>query len=137
MADEHSIVERWSAGSRDGVIDETEAGNTAFRTGDLHTALAHYERAARSLGPQHDDMAFSLYENLALVRMQFGRHHAAIRAFMRALDGVPTSREQSLRFLLVSLLQAGKQQDASRLMVTYRAAFGEHPEPFVRSACGV
>ncbi|MFT5434162.1 MAG: tetratricopeptide (TPR) repeat protein [Myxococcota bacterium] len=137
MADEHSIADEWTPMGRDAVIDETEAGNTAFRAGDLHSALQHYEQAARGLGSEHDDMAFSLYENLALVRMQFGRHHAAIRAFMRALDGVPTSREQSLRFLLVSLLQAGKQQDASRLMVTYQAAFGEHPEPFVRSACGV
>ena len=122
---------------RAAVIAEIDVGNAAFLDGNLRSAMAHYERATRALDPSLDDISHGLYENLALARMNMNRHHAAIRAFMRALDGAPTSREQSLRFLIVCLLHSGKRNDALRYMARYEAAFGPHPEPWARAACGL
>lgn len=131
MADQPAMTD-----TRTRVSEQMDIGNECFATGQLRAALVHYERAIELLTPDLDDMAPPLFENIALARMKMGRYHAAIRAFHRALDGHPTSREQSLRFLILCLLQVGKRHDAVRTLDGYEQAFGEHPEPAVRAGCG-
>lgn len=98
-----------------------------FSQGKVADAAAAWEALARSLGPAEDDYAPGISENLGLAYLNLGRWDAAIRSFLRALDGQPTRREQSLRYLISSLRSRGRVQDAARYQQTYERAFGPYP----------
>lgn len=118
------------------LAQHTDQANEAFQAGRLNRALYHYEQAVRALTLDLDHLAPAAYENLALARMNAGRLPSAIRAFNRALDGDPSSREQSLRFLVACQLRAGRHQDAAASLARYEEHFGPHPEPWVRERFG-
>lgn len=102
-------------------------GAAAYARGDMETAARAWETAVKVLGPDEDDVAPALYENLGLAQYSRGRHRAAAHAFLRALDGNPASREQSLRFLVASFAADGLRHGAARTLAIYEATFGQHP----------
>ena len=105
-------------------------GVAAYEASRFADAAAAWESAAAQLGPAHDPLAPALFENVGLARASMGQFRPAIRAFLRALDGRPTSREQSLRLLVACLRYDGRHQDAATRQAEYEAAFGPyHPEP--------
>ena len=95
------------------------------RLGDAHSLL---EQAICALEPEHDEVAPPIYENLGLVYLNVGRWGAAVRAFVRALDGDATSREQSARFLVTCLVSLRLYPDARRALAAYERVFGTHPD---------
>lgn len=109
------------------LFERLEAGNARFSEGDHAAAAEVYELLTADLTP--DDHAFGppLYENLGLARWFQGRFAAAERAFLRALDGDPSSREQSLRFAVLCAFRRKRPYDARRRLETYVQHFGDHP----------
>lgn len=105
-----------------------ETGVDAFMSGDLASAATAFEELTCQLSPAEDDVAPELYENLGMVRFELGCYRPAIRAFLRALNGEPSSRQQSLRLLTIALFRAGQTCDGNRFLAAYREAFGAHPE---------
>ena len=104
-----------------------EAGGAAFARGDYAAAAAAFTEAVRGLGPEHDDLAPLLWENLGLAFVLDGRPADAIGPLLRALDGDPGSREQSARLLVDACFACGRRRDAARYLVAYEARFGPHP----------
>jgi SAM-dependent methyltransferase len=103
-------------------------GSAAFGEGDFEGAVRAFERAVRAgHGAVTPQRLTDLYENLGLALVHAGRLRAAMRAFLRALDGVLTSREQSLRFLARASQVLGLHRDAERYGGLYRATFGALP----------
>lgn len=103
-------------------------GSAAFGVGDFEGAVRAFERAVRAgQGAVTPQRLTDLYENLGLALVHAGRLRASMRAFLRALDGEPTSREQSLRFMARTSQVLGLQRDAERYAGLYRATFGALP----------
>ena len=76
---------------------------------DLDGAIGILEEATTGLGPEHQEHARFLYENLGLIYLQTHLVRHAALCFLRALDGDPTSREQSLRLLIVAYARLGQR----------------------------
>ncbi len=113
---------------RDALIAVNNDAAQAFLAGRLIEAGEGYQRAIRSLGADQEELARALFENLGLVELNLGRYAAASRDFLRALDGVPASRQQALRYLVISLHYAGRPQDAAVWRARYEEAYGPHPD---------
>lgn len=111
-----------------------ERGNRAFAAGELRAAAEAYAEAVRLLEPPDDPLAPLVYENLGLALYNLGRYRPAIRAFLRALDGRPASREQSLRLLLSALACDGRALDALHHLRIYEQTFGPHPHGWTTDA---
>jgi SAM-dependent methyltransferase len=111
---------------RDQALDTNERGAAAYHAQRVDEAARLWEEATALLDPRDPD-APGIYENLGLAYHGLGRHNEAVRAFLRALDGAPTGREQSLRFLVQACLGAGRRGDAARYLALYEGAFGKHP----------
>jgi tetratricopeptide (TPR) repeat protein len=109
-----------------------EAGNQAFYDGDLEGAVRFWEEAVGALRPEDDAWAADLYENLGLGLWKLGRLVAASRAFLRALDGNLSAREQCLRGLVSCAFREGRPLDGERWLTIYERAFGPHPEGWTR-----
>lgn len=107
-------------------------GTQAILEGRPAEAAGHFEAAVRELTPADDDLAADLYENLGLAYMLQQRALPALRAFLRALDGSPTPREQSLRFAVSGLVHASRFLDAARFLEQYERIFGSHPDGWTR-----
>jgi tetratricopeptide (TPR) repeat protein len=105
-----------------------ESGNRALLEGRPLAAIAAYEQAVRALGAADDEAAPALYENLGLAYVALERALPALRAFLRACDGVPESRPQALRFIVTCLANARRFVDAQRYLSAYERAFGPHPD---------
>lgn len=105
-----------------------EEGVDAFMSGDLASAATTFEKLTGQLTPAEDGVAPELFENLGIVRFKLGWFRPAIRALLRALDGKPSSRQQSLRLLTIALFRVGHTCDGNRFLAAYREAFGAHPE---------
>ncbi|HVV86698.1 MAG TPA: hypothetical protein VHE35_26750 [Kofleriaceae bacterium] len=118
-------------------VDEVDAalerGNRAYEAGAFEAAASAYEDAVRALRPDDDARAADLFENLGITYWRLGRWRPAIRAFLRALDGDPGAREQSLRLLVSCLFRDGLALDGERLLGAYVARFGPHPEGWARA----
>lgn len=112
---------------RDAAIAASDEGSRAFASHDFVEATRCYERAVTALGPDADDIAPSIYENLGLAHFNSGRIQAATHAFLRALDGQLESREQSLRFLVSCVARLYWMHDAERYLAVYEEHFGSHP----------
>lgn len=110
------------------------AGNAAYESGQLVEAVEAYERATFALTPADDPWACDLYENLGLALWQLGRFVPAARALARALDGVPSRREQTLRVLVSCLFRASRPLDGERWLRVYEVLFGPHPEGWQQTA---
>jgi SAM-dependent methyltransferase len=108
-------------GTRDDVVTFTQEGADRFAAMDVTAALAAWRKAA-PIAPA--DMASVVYENLGLGYLNAGQPLAAMRCFLRALDGELPSREQSLRLLIRAAEVAGRTADARRYTAAYVAAFG-------------
>jgi len=104
-----------------------EEGGAAVARGDYDAAAAAFTRAVRGLGPEHDDLAPFLWENLGLAFVLGGRPADAVGPLLRALDGDLTSREQSARLLVDACDGSGRHRDADRYRAAYEAHFGPHP----------
>lgn len=117
---------------RDEVQRPNQSGAEAFAAGRFEEAERHYAQAASSLTSTEDAIAGAIYENLGFARFNLGWYREAGRAFLRALDGEPTRRPESLRFLILSLISDGKGQWARRMLVHYEDAFGAHPDGVTR-----
>jgi tetratricopeptide (TPR) repeat protein len=104
-----------------------DVGNAAFARGDMQAALAAYRACVAALEPVDDHIAPLCYENLGLACHNLGRWHEAARAFRRALDGDPASRQQSCSFLVVALARLGRSAQSAQLLQIYQDAFGDHP----------
>ncbi|MBM4319349.1 MAG: tetratricopeptide repeat protein, partial [Deltaproteobacteria bacterium] len=110
------------------LVAANEQGNRAFAAGQLEAAAEAYAAAVRLLGPADEPaVAAAVHGNLGLALYNLGRYPAAIRSFLRALDGQPSAREQWLRLLVTSLVRDGRTLDALRCCSRYRHHFGTHP----------
>ena len=107
-------------------------GNQAFVDGEVARAVEFWQEATGSLQPRDDAWAADLYENLGLGLWQLGRWGEASRAFLRALDGDLSAREQCLRGLVSCAFREGRPLDGERLLSIYERAFGSHPEKWAR-----
>lgn len=114
-------------GDRVAVLARSDLGTQYFHEQKLLDALNAYEEAVRGLGPDLDDRARALYENLGLARFNLQLYAEAARAMLRALDGEPEKHQQALDILIRSLHAQGLVQDALRHVADYRRAFGKHP----------
>lgn len=119
--------ERYQPLTREQILATNQKGAKAFHEGRLVEAIDSYNRAIWALTPDCDDFAAGLFENLGLAYFNASQVKSAARAFLRALDGKPTSRKQSLRFLIDCLIHTGCQYDAGHYLGIYLDAFGEHP----------
>jgi protein arginine N-methyltransferase 1 len=117
---------------RDEVIEANHAGAEAAQAGRFDEAAEHLAHATRALDPSMDGLAPVIYENLGLALYNAGRTEAALHAFLRALDGIPTSREQAARMVVGCLAILGRQAEFEHALARYQAAFGPHP--FARPA---
>lgn len=113
---------------RKAILAANRRGAAAFTAGDVFAASDAWEEAAKALGPADDDIAPAVWENAGLARFHLGCHDAAMRAFLRALDGDFATREQSLRFLVPCCVALGRLSDARRLLARYEARWGPHPD---------
>jgi Tfp pilus assembly protein PilF len=127
--DEHPVPGAWFPVP--GLNLEPEAlnllGAEAFAEERYADAVTAFEAAVAALTPEDDPVACELFENLGLALLHHGRPQRGAQAFLRALDGEPTSREQSLRFLVTCLANMGHARDAESYLSIYRDAHGEHP----------
>ncbi len=114
--------------SRTEAVQSNTWGNQSFAAGQLEAARDAYQRAIEQLEPDDQELLADLYENLALARLNLGQLDAALRAFLRALDGEPSSRQQSLRYLIVCCLGLSRYEDAQRYLQIYEQSFGKHPD---------
>ena len=104
-----------------------EQAAEAFQTGDFAGAAQILETAVSGLSPGTMPWAGDLYENLGLAYLNADNPAAAIVPFMRALDGDPSGREQSLRFLVDACYAAQRHSDALQFLSSYELHFGAHP----------
>ncbi|TNF29394.1 MAG: methyltransferase domain-containing protein [Deltaproteobacteria bacterium] len=104
-----------------------EEGGAAFARRDYAAAAAAFARAVAGLGPEHDEIAPLLWENLGLAYFLDDRPAHAVGPFLRALDGDLASREQSARLLVDACEGSGRHRDAARFRAAYEANFGDHP----------
>ncbi len=119
--------------SKEALLALNERGAEAFRNENYEEAVSIFEQCVRSLRPQHSELAANIFENLGLANSHRGRHRAALRAYLRALDGDLVSREQSLRFAINELFTDGRAQDGERFLRVYEEAFGPHPAGWRRT----
>ena len=113
--------------TREQILATNQQGARAFQDGQLTEAIDLYSRAIWALPPEHDDLAPGLFENLGLAYFNASQFRSATRAFLRSLDGNPTSREQSLRFLIDCFAYNGCSYEVQRYLAHYVDAFGAHP----------
>lgn len=106
-------------------------GAEVWEAGDRARARELFEDAVMALRPGEGRP--ELWENLGIARHQSGDWTGAIIPLMRALDGAPTSREQSLRLLVDACMRADRQIDGARYLRIYEATFGPHPAGWARS----
>jgi tetratricopeptide (TPR) repeat protein len=104
-----------------------ERGNQLYEEGRYAEAVVEYMRA---LADSEDP---DLYENLGIALWRLGRWRPAARMFLRALDGNPRSREQSLRLLVGCHFRDGRPLDGERTLRLYEQLFGPHPEGWSRA----
>jgi len=127
---EQRLGER-NAPPAEGPADDKDAwsllGADAFEAGRYRDAAKAFSRAASALRPSDAD-APEVFENLGIAYVHTGELPGAVRALLRALDGNPTSREQSCRLLINALRVMGRGAEAERYLAAYREAFGEHPD---------
>jgi hypothetical protein len=93
--------------------------------GRLEEARRYFEDAVMALTP--GETFPGLFENLGIARLTLGSAEAAILPFLRALDGVLDSREQSARLLVDACFHAGRHLDGARYLRLYELSFGPHP----------
>lgn len=105
---------------------EHARGMAAWEAGDSQTAAAAFTRAVGAMDPRDPD-APDVWENLGLCWHAERLWSLAIGAFMRALDGDWTSREQSLRLLVDATFRGGRSVEGARWLSIYEARFGPHP----------
>jgi len=110
------------------ILEANDAAAKDFVEGHLFEAIERLETAVRSLAPEDDEIALSVYENLGLARYNVGDHEGAIRALLRALDGDPGRSFQACRILVDAMHQSGRIHDAATWLRTFREHHGEHPE---------
>jgi len=103
------------------ITERNERGGEAFLAGDLAGALDCYRSAIRALGPGDDTLARPLYENLGLTLFNLHHPRAAASCFLRAMDGDPTRRPQSAKYLSEALEQLGDVLGAERLRALVKA----------------
>ncbi len=101
-----------------------ERGAAAWHAGRSAEALRLWEDAVRVLPARDRDSAPPIYENLGIAYLHQSQPLAAARAFLRALDGDPRSREQSLRLLVNAFTAAGRHADARRYQQLHDETFG-------------
>ena len=106
----------------------SQAAAAAVRKGKPVHAVRLYEAAVRAIGPDEADLLPVLNEALGLAYLRAGQHQDAVGAFLRALDGQPTSREASLRHLVTQLARSGSHLDSRHYLALYEATFGRHPD---------
>ncbi len=116
------------ADRRAAIHQATARGGRAFRDADLILATAAWEEVPALLGADEADLAGAAFENLGLAWFNRGNDAAAVRNFLRALDGDLGRREQSLRFLVRAMLRRGRRHDAHRYLIVYEQRFGPHPD---------
>ena len=114
--------------ARDEIVDANRQAALEHQAGNIEVAIRAYGHAIRCLGPDEDDLALPLYENLGLALMARGLPQGAISCFFRALDGQPTSRQQSLHYLLIALAQSNRRNDLARFLAIYEEKFGPHAD---------
>ncbi len=122
------VAKPWQPWTVDAIEAANRRGVEAWAEGRHVDAAAAWDEATRGLGPEHAVLAAPIYENLGIALQVTGRPVPAIRALLRALDGDPSSREQSLRILVLACLAAGRVRDATRHVAAYERAFGPHPD---------
>jgi tetratricopeptide (TPR) repeat protein len=110
-----------------------ESGNQAFATGRMAEARAAYQHVIELLTPADEEISPLAFENLGLAYYNLDQYPAATRELLRALNGNPSSREQSLCFLITSLIHQGCLSDALRYLSLYIPTFGEHPHGWTSS----
>lgn len=132
---EFDLDEAWYGRRMDGsaphvstLAESVARGDAASAAGDFALAAKAYGDAIVSLQPADDALSCDLYEKLGVALWKRDRYGAAARAFLRALDGNPTARKQSLTLLISCFFRTGKTLDGERLLPRYEAAFGDHPE---------
>jgi SAM-dependent methyltransferase len=111
---------------REQIIEANRQAALEHQAGNIELAFKTFKHAIRSLGPGDDDLALPLYENLGLAWMARGMPQAAMSCFFRALDGKPTSRQQSLHYLVIALAQSNRRNDFARFLELYEGEFGPH-----------
>lgn len=109
-------------------VEANRRAGERFMARDLDGAIGILEEATTGLGPEHQEHARFLYENLGLIYLQTHLVRHAALCFLRALDGDPTSREQSLRLLIVAYARLGQRWEALECLRTFEARFGPHPD---------
>ena len=105
-----------------GPVSLNERGAESYASGRVAEAVWYWEHATRALDPRDPTWASPIFENLGIGYLQTERPVPAARAFLRALDGDLSSREQSLRLLLVALRAAGHADEAARLEASLEKA---------------
>lgn len=111
--------------------DPAEVSNATgirhFEAGDFAAAAEQFQIAISTLDIKDNQRACELYENLGLAYLNAGNHVPAVMAFLRSLEGRPTSREQALRFLVDACFHSHRLIDGRRFLAQYEQAFGVHP----------
>ncbi len=118
---------RWQTPEGPGSDAETlnDLGGLAWSEGRLEDARRYFEDAVITLTA--GESFPGLFENLGIARLTLGSAEAAILPFLRALDGVFGSREQSARLLVDACFHAGRHLDGARYLHRYERTFGPHP----------
>lgn len=111
-----------------------DVGIRLFQAGDFAAAAKQFQAAIRTLDPGDDQRTCELYENLGLAYFNAGEHTPAVTAFLRALNGNATSREQALRFLVDACFHSNRALDGKRFLAQYEQAFGAHPAGWTTAA---
>ncbi len=108
-------------------VELTARGNEAYGRAAWREAEEAY-LAAIALLPADSRQLAPLYENLGLARLHGGRADAALRAFLRALDGEPGSRGQALGCAVLACLEMRRFGLARTLLAAFERCFGPHPQ---------
>ena len=132
-----SVMPHVTPGNRDAIVACNLEGAQAFVDGRMEEAAALYERAIVALEPALDDLAPALYENVGLAYLNLGRVAAAVRCFLRALDGKPGSRQQSAYYLPDALWQLGLESETLRSIESYEMHHGPYDDGCVRAGVGL
>jgi len=111
---------------------EHARGVAAWESGDTRAAAVSFTRVLLAMEPRDPD-APDVWENLGFCWHAKGLWSPAIGAFMRALDGDWTRREQSLRLLVDACFRAGRSVEGERWLGLYEGRFGPHPAEWARS----
>lgn len=122
------MPERRSQKGRRYVLRANKRGTEALVKGRVARAARAYQEAVAALTPAEDDLAGPVYENLGLAYLNQQRWRDAIPAFLRALDGVPHRREQSLRFVIACMVHVHLYTQALGHLRAYLDHFGPHPD---------